>query len=140
MRWPVSGRFAGFDGANASFGDTSLQATSSNVQNVVVYASTDSTAPGRVVFVAINRSTSSKVVAITGQALSGTAHLYQMTAASAQPQFAAGNPVAPVVAGTQAAIRDDIDGDAAGAECDDDRRSLSPVVVKFGSIPDLSIY
>ena len=111
--WPPNGTysyalagfraFRGFDGANANFGDTSLQATSSNVQNVVVYASTDSTTPGRVVFVAINRSTSAKVVAITGQGVSGTAHLYQMTAATAQPQFSAANPVAPVAAGTMAA-------------------------------------
>jgi hypothetical protein len=92
--------FRSFDGANASFGDTSLQATSSNVANVVVYASLDSTTPGRVVFVAINRSTSSQVTAITGQALSGTAYLYQMTAASAQTQVAAGSQVAPVAAGT----------------------------------------
>jgi len=111
--WPPNGTysyalagfraFRGFDGANGNFGDISLQATSSNVQNVVVYASTDSTTPGRVVFVAINRSTSAKVVAITGQGVSGTARLYQMTAATAQPQFSVGNPVAPVVAGTMAA-------------------------------------
>jgi fibronectin type 3 domain-containing protein len=92
--------FRGFDGANASFGDTSLQATSSNVHDVVVYASLDSTTPNRAVFVAINRSTSAKVTSITGQALSGTAHLYQMTAASAQPQATAGTPVQPVPAGT----------------------------------------
>ena len=111
--WPPNGTysyalagfraFRGFDGANANFGDTAVQATSSNVQNVMVYASTDSTTPGRVVFVAINRSTSSKVVEISGQAVSGTAHLYQMTAVSAEPQATAGNPVAPVAAGTQAA-------------------------------------
>jgi fibronectin type 3 domain-containing protein len=95
--------FRGFDGASASFGDTSLQATSSNVRDVVVYASLESSTPGRVVFVAINRSTSAKVTAITGQAVSGTAHLYQMTAASAQPQFTAGNPVEPVAAGTMPA-------------------------------------
>jgi hypothetical protein len=110
--WPPNGTysyslagfraFRGFDGANANFGDTSLQATSSSVQNVVVYASIDSTTPGRVVFVAINRSTSAKVTAINGQALTGTAHLYQMTATSAQPQSTAGNPVTPVAAGTQA--------------------------------------
>jgi fibronectin type 3 domain-containing protein len=104
--WPPNGTysyalagfraFRGFDGANASFGDTSLQATSSNVQNVAVYASTDSTAPGRTVFVAINRSTSAQVTAITGATLSGTAHLYQITAASAQGQ----SPVAPVSIGT----------------------------------------
>jgi fibronectin type 3 domain-containing protein len=111
--WPPNGTysyalagfraFRGFDGANATFGDTSLQSTSSNVQNVVVYASSDSTTPGRVVFVAINRSKSAQVTAITGQALSGTAHLYQMTAASAQTQSASGTPVQPVPAGTMLA-------------------------------------
>ena len=100
--WPPNGTYAytlaafrafrGFDGANASFGDTSLQATSSNIKGVVVYASTDSTTPDRVVFVAINRSKSAQVTAITGQSLSGTAHIYQMTAASAQGQ----NPIHPV--------------------------------------------
>jgi hypothetical protein len=104
--WPPNGTYSyvlagfrayrGFDGANASFGDTSLQATSSNVQSVVVYASTDSTTPGRTVFVAINRSASAQVTAINGATLSGTAHLYQMTAASAQGQ----NPVEPVSVGT----------------------------------------
>jgi fibronectin type 3 domain-containing protein len=111
--WPPNGTysyalagfraFRGFDGANASFGDTSLQATSSNVANVVVYASLDSTTPGRVVFVAINRSTTAQVTAITGQALSGTAYLYQMTAASAQAQVTAGTPVQPISAGTMPA-------------------------------------
>jgi hypothetical protein len=51
------------------------------------------------VFVAINRSKSSKVTAITGQALSGTAYLYQMTAASAQGQ----SIVEPLAAGQMAA-------------------------------------
>jgi fibronectin type 3 domain-containing protein len=87
--------FRGFDGANAIFGDISLQATSSSVKDVVVYASTDSSTPGRVVFVAINRSSSAKVTSIIGQTLSGTAHLYQMTAASALGQ----NPVQPVSSG-----------------------------------------
>jgi fibronectin type 3 domain-containing protein len=106
--WPPNGTysyalagfraFRGFDGASATFGDTSLQATSSAVQSVVVYASSDSTTPGRIVFVAINRSNASKVTSITGQALSGTAHLYQMTAASAQGQ----SPVQPVSIGTMA--------------------------------------
>jgi hypothetical protein len=111
--WPPNGTysyalagfraFRDFDGANSVFGDTSLQSTSSNVANVVVYASTDSTTPGRVVFVAINRSAASQVVAINGAALSGTAHLYQMTAATAATQVSGGNPVAPVAAGTMAA-------------------------------------
>jgi hypothetical protein len=89
--------FRDFDNANSNFGDTSLQSTSSNVANVVVYASTDSTAPGRVVFVAINRSTSTQVTAINGQSLSGTAHLFQMTASSAQGQ----SPIQPIPTGTQ---------------------------------------
>src|SRR5207302_10306330 len=55
--------FRGFDGTTAGFGDTSLQTTSSSVQNVVVYASSDSSAPGRFVFVAINRSMSSQLTA-----------------------------------------------------------------------------
>jgi hypothetical protein len=86
--------FRGFDGATASFGDTSLEATSSNVQNVSVYASSDSTKAGRIVFVAINRSTSPQVTAINGMTLSGTASVYQMTASSAQGQ----SPIHPVLA------------------------------------------
>jgi fibronectin type 3 domain-containing protein len=107
--WPLSSNepyalagfraFRAFDGKNACFGDTALQSTSSVVQDVVVYASLDSNTPERVVFVAINRSKSSKVTAITGQALSGTAYLYQMTAASTQSQTI----VEPVPAGQMAA-------------------------------------
>src|SRR6266850_2303544 len=103
--WPPNGTysyalagfraFRGFDGATANFGDTSLPATSTSVKDVVVYASLDSTAPGRVVFVAINRSNAAKVAANNRQSLSGTPHIYQMTAASAQAQ----NPVHPVAAG-----------------------------------------
>lgn len=106
--WPPNGTysyalagfraFRGFDGATANFGDTSLQTISSAVQNAVVYASTDSSAPGRVVFVAINRSSASKVTAINGQSLAGTAHLYQMTASSAAGQTI----VQPVSIGTMA--------------------------------------
>jgi fibronectin type 3 domain-containing protein len=111
--WPPNGTysyalagfraFRDFDGANSVFGDTSLQSTSSNVANVVVYASTDSTSPGRTVFVTINRSKSSQVVAINGASLTGTAHLYQITAATAAAQNSGGNPVAPIAAGTMAA-------------------------------------
>jgi hypothetical protein len=106
--WPPNGTysyslagfraFRGFDGATGRFGDTSLPATSSAVENVVVYASSDSSTPGRVVFVAINRSNAPKVTTINGQALSGTAHLYQMTAASAAAQTV----VQPVSSGTMA--------------------------------------
>ena len=104
--WPPSGTydyalagfraFRGFNGASANFGDTSVQATSSDVSKVAVHASEDSATPGRVVFVAINRSTSSQVTDINGMTLSGTASIYQMTASSAQGQV----PVHPVLQGT----------------------------------------
>jgi mannan endo-1,4-beta-mannosidase len=107
--WPPSGTYdyaiagfrayRGFDGANGVFGNTSLQATSSDVSKVMVYASSDSAAPGHYIFVAINHSTSSQVTAINGVSLSGIATFYQMTATTAQGQ----NPVHPVLAGTQAA-------------------------------------
>ena len=106
--WPPNGTysytlagfraFRGFDGASANFGDTSLQTTSSDVASVAVYASLDSSAPGRVVFVAINRSNATKVTAINGQALSGTAHLWQVTATTAAAQTV----IQPVSIGTMA--------------------------------------
>lgn len=105
--WPLSNTepytlagfraYRGFDGANACFGDTSLNTTSSDVSKVAVYASADSSTPGRYVFVAINRSTSTQVTAIAGLTLSGTAYFYQMTASSAAMQSA----VQPVPAGQQ---------------------------------------
>ena len=91
--------FRGFDGGSASFGDVSMKATSSSVQNVAAYVSLDSQVPGRVVFVAINRGTSLRVVSFQGQALAGTASVYRITAESAQAQRAAAQPVAPVLAG-----------------------------------------
>jgi fibronectin type 3 domain-containing protein len=107
--WPPNGTysyalagfraFRDFDGAGANFGDTSLQSASSNAGTVMVYASSDSSIPGRIVFVAINRSTSPQVTSINGPSFSGTARLYQVTAASAQGQ----SPVQPVSIGTMAA-------------------------------------
>lgn len=90
--------FRNFDGANHHFGDTSLRATSSNVANVSAYVSTDTSQPGRVVIVAINRSTTTQTTQVTGVPMSGTAHLFQMTAATAGAQ----STVQPVAAGTQA--------------------------------------
>ena len=94
--------FRGFDGGSAVFGDVSIPATSSDASKVALYASKDSAVPGRLVFVAINRSTATQTVAISGQALAGTATTYRMTAASAAAQVAAGNHVAPVLVGQNA--------------------------------------
>ena len=95
--------FRNFDGKGSNFGDTSVQAVSSAIANVSAYVSTDSTRAGRVVIVAINRSTTAQGTTIAGQTLSGTAHLYQITAASAATQVAASTPIQPVSAGTQPA-------------------------------------
>jgi hypothetical protein len=89
--------FRNFDGAKHDFGDTSIQASSSNVANVAVYVSTDTSRTGRVVMVAINRSPSEQVASISGQPLSGAAHMFQMTAASAAKQ----SSIRPVAAGVQ---------------------------------------
>jgi hypothetical protein len=90
--------FRDFDGAGSNFGDTSVAADSSAIANVSAYVSTDSTRPGRVVMVAINRSNTTQTTAISGQPLSGTAHLFQMTAATASTQ----STVQPVASSTQA--------------------------------------
>ncbi|MEP6874608.1 MAG: hypothetical protein ABI887_09590, partial [Burkholderiales bacterium] len=87
-----------FDGASATFGNVAVQASSSDVQSVAAYASTDSAHSGRTVFVAINRSTSPKQTLFTGLTVSGTAHLYRIGASSAAGQ----SPVKPVSAGAQA--------------------------------------
>ena len=112
MLWPPSGTYdyelAGFrayrnfDGNGANFGDTAVSTTSSNPGSVMVYASTDSTTPGRVVMVVINRANTSQVAAISGLTLSGTASLYQMTATTATAQSTAGDAVTPVSIGTMA--------------------------------------
>jgi len=53
-----------FDGAGATFGDTSIQATSSDVATASVYASVDSGSADRMVLVVVNRATTTKHAAI----------------------------------------------------------------------------
>jgi len=89
--------FRNFDGASHNFGDTSIQAVSSDAAKIAVYVSTDGSRADRVVMVAINRSPSEQTAAISGQRLSGAAHLFQMTAATAAKQ----KIVQPVAAGVQ---------------------------------------
>lgn len=57
--------FRNYDGAGASFGDQSVRAVSSDVAKVSVYASTDSQAAGKVVIIAINRSSTPSPVRLT---------------------------------------------------------------------------
>ena len=57
--------YRNFDGAGASFGDTSMSAVSSDVPTATVYASYDAAKPDRVVIVAINKATTTKTAGIT---------------------------------------------------------------------------
>ncbi|MER2562355.1 MAG: glycoside hydrolase family 44 protein [Myxococcaceae bacterium] len=57
--------FRNFDGAGGAFGDTSLDASSSNVVTATVYASVDAANPGRTVLVVINKDTVMRTAAIT---------------------------------------------------------------------------
>jgi len=96
--------FAGFamyrnyDGNGATFGDTSVSATTSDAAQSSVYASTSSSDPTNVVVVAINKQTQALVAGIT---LTHPQHLpaadvYTLTSAAASPQKAAGlTEVAP---------------------------------------------
>jgi len=83
--------FTSYDEAGARFGDTSVRATSSNVEATSVYASIDAARPGRMVIVAINK-TSAPVTAALSLAAYGTytsARVYCLTSASTTIQPAA---------------------------------------------------
>jgi hypothetical protein len=97
--WEMSGTnsnfiFGGFamyrnyDGAGATFGDTSVSAVNSAIDQGSVYASVRSAAPADVIVVAINKQATARVAGITVRhtaALAG-ADVYTLTSASAAPQ------------------------------------------------------
>lgn len=85
--------YRGFDGQDANFGDVSLGAQSGDVSKVAVYASLDSAAPGRAVFVAINRSGSFQDVALQGLPAQGTARVYRLAGNSNVPAYVGTVPV-----------------------------------------------
>lgn len=84
--------FRNFDGAGAAFGDTSVHAETSEIEATSVYASLDSTATGRLVLVAINK-TEAEILArfdirnADSLALS-QGSVYELNAASPNPTFA----------------------------------------------------
>jgi hypothetical protein len=57
--------YRNYDGQGATFGDTSIQATSSDVASVTAYASTDSQQSLRLVIVLINKAKTTKTVAVS---------------------------------------------------------------------------
>jgi O-glycosyl hydrolase len=77
--------FRNYDGQGGHFGDTSLAATTSDVEHASVYASLD--AQDRVVIVALNKSQDSLPVEIVlkGAPPSGNAKVYQLTKTRPQP-------------------------------------------------------
>ena len=95
--WPVAPKepfiagalamFRNFDGRKGSFGDTSVSATTDDVADTSVYASTDSTNPDRLIVVAINKSASPVMANLrlkSGSKLR-SADIYQLTREKAEP-------------------------------------------------------
>ena len=98
--WPLSANnefihgafemFRSFDGANGTFGDTSIRATSSDIAAASVYASVDAGNAGRMVIVAINKNDSPLIAGISVSHATpfGVARVYTLTSASSVPQRA----------------------------------------------------
>ncbi len=97
MQWPlrnnepfVAGAFAmyrDYDGNQSTFGDTSVKATTSNIEDTSIYASVDSTNAKRMVIVAINKTDSAIVGTFTLKHSNMTSiRAYKLTAASPTPE------------------------------------------------------
>jgi hypothetical protein len=96
--WPSSGSdtfihggfeiFRNYDGANGSFGDTSIRATNTDVAAASVYASVDAGAPNRMVVVAINKNDAvrSAGISVSHTVQFRTARVYALTSANPVPQ------------------------------------------------------
>jgi hypothetical protein len=80
--------FRNYDGANGSFGDTSVRATNSDSVGASVYASVNAGNAARMVLVAINKgdSAQSAGIAVTHTALFHTAQVYTLTSVNSVPQ------------------------------------------------------
>lgn len=80
--------FRNYDGANGSFGDTSIRASNSDIVNASVYASVSAGNAGRMVIVAINKSDSTQTagIAVTHTTQFHTAQVYELTSVNSVPQ------------------------------------------------------
>ena len=80
--------FRDYDGNNGSFGNTSIQATNSDVANHSAYASMDAGQPNQIVIVCINKSNSARTAGIdvTHTVAFNTCEVYTLTSANSQPQ------------------------------------------------------
>lgn len=79
--------FRNFDGANGSFGDTSIRATNSDVQAASVYASVDAGNPNRMVLVVINKEDAVRTagIAVSHTVRFNSARVFTLTSTSSQP-------------------------------------------------------
>jgi hypothetical protein len=73
--------FRNYDGANGSFGDTSIRATNTDIVNASVYASVNAGNAARMVVVAINKSDAAQTagIAVTHTTQFHTAQVYTLT-------------------------------------------------------------
>ena len=80
--------FRNYDGANGSFGDTSIRATNTDAVNASVYASVNAGNAARMVIVAINKSDSAQTagIAVTHTTQFHIAQVYTLTSANSVPQ------------------------------------------------------
>jgi hypothetical protein len=102
--WPLTGdnsmvyaairAYRSYDGASGQFGDTSVQAASSDIAAATVYASIDEADPARMVIVAINKSTEPLDAAITMAAYADYASVEVWQVTDAGPTIASSGPAA----------------------------------------------
>lgn len=80
--------FRNYNGANGSFGNTSIEATNPNAQDYSVYASVDAGNPDRMVLVVINKTNQTRTagIAVTHTSQFNVAEVYQLTSGNSQPQ------------------------------------------------------
>ena len=85
MAYTALRAFTSYDGQGSHFGDTSVHATSSDVGKASVYASIDAQNSGRMVLVAINKTTGSLKASMQLAAYGNykTAEIWQITSAKA---------------------------------------------------------
>lgn len=79
--------YRNYNGTGGKFGDTSIQATTSNIANSAIYASVDANDPNRMVLVAINRTNQplDAAIAIADDNRFVLAEVYRLTSAAAAP-------------------------------------------------------
>lgn len=81
--------YRNFDGANGTFGDTSVRASTTDAASSSVYASSDSAHPNWLTLVAINKTGQSlpALLQLAHVPAGATADIYQLTGAGSDPRY-----------------------------------------------------